>query len=125
MKLVHDGRKYKVYSRVKLPKGFLDSDEKGYLYFVRIGQDVYKIGTACNILRRMIQHCKYYDSEIYILWISPVLSKYTTLRIEDRQKDYWKTLEGFTHVPNDRFYFPEWITSITIKVKKEYKIDLE
>ena len=76
-------------------------------------------------MRRMKEHCAKYKEEIYILWISPNYSKYTTLRIEDRQKDYWKTLEGFTHVPNDRFYFPEWITSITIKVKKEYKIDLE
>jgi len=124
MKLIHDGRKYKVYSRVKLPKAFLDSDEKGYLYFIRIGQDVYKIGTACDVLRRMIQHCKYYENEIYILWISPPLSKYTTLRIEERTKKIWKTFEGWEYKNNDRFIIPDNVKELTIKIKKDYSFSI-
>lgn len=123
MKLIYEGKKYRIFSKVRVPQ------KKGqYVYFLRIGDKknrFYKIGTTDDIMRRMKEHCAKYKEEIYILWVSPNYSKYTTLRIEDRQKDYWKTLEGFTHVPNDRFYFPEWITSITIKVKKEYKIDLD
>ena len=123
MECIYAGKKYKIFSKVKIPP------KKGqYVYFIRIGEKdkrLFKIGTTDDIMRRMKEHCMKYKEEIYILWISPNYSKYTTLRVEDKQKDYWKTLEGFTYIPNDRFYLPKWITSITIKVRKEYKIKLE
>jgi hypothetical protein len=113
---------------VKIPKEFTENDLKGYLYFIRIGDAnnrKYKVGTACNIIQRMLQHCRDYKEQIYILWISPIYTKYTILRLEDKTKIKWKRKKAFEHVPNDRFIIPKSYQSVIIKVKKEYLIILE
>lgn len=123
MECIHNGRKHTIYSRVQIPK------KKGeYVYFIRIGseqQRLFKVGTANNIMRRMLEHCAYYKQPIYILWVSPNYSKYTTLRVEDRSIQTWKTFEGFQYFRNDRFVIDSSISKVTIKVKKEYEIALE
>lgn len=126
MKLIYNGRKYKIYSKVAIPKAFVDEDEKGYIYLITIGKKIYpKIGTSCDIMRRMTEHCKYYQEPIYIQWISPALSKYTTLRIEQRMKKIWKIFDEWEYIKNDRFIIPEDVEKITIKIKKEYEVILE
>lgn len=129
MKSVHDGRKLKVYSRVKIPQEIKKGAHKGYLYFLQIGDKKnrkFKIGTANNIIRRMKEHASYYKEPIYLLWVSPVYSKYTTLRIEDRVKDYWKAnFPDWEYIENDRFLIPEHYVKVKIKVKKVFEILLE
>lgn len=123
MKCIYNGRIHRVYSKVKVP------EKKGqYLYFIRVGapeKRLFKIGTTDDIMRRMVEHCGKYREEITILWVSPNYSKYTTLRMEDKHIDLWKTFEGFQYIKNDRFIIPACITSVTIKVRKEYKIKLD
>lgn len=128
MNEIHNGRKYKIFSRVKIPKKIKKGVHKGYIYFIRIGDfdnHKYKIGTANDIMRRMLEHCAYYKETIYILWVSGVCSKYTTLRVEDNQKDLWKSNQDWIYIENDRFIIPENFDSVKIKVKKEYVILLE
>lgn len=113
-----------IFTNQKIPK------KKGdYLYFIRIGDSkdrVFKIGTTNNIMIRMKQHQDYFKKDIYILWISPTYSKYTTLRIEDRQKAWWIEHQAdWQYIKNDRFIIPEFVKEIAIKVIKEYKILIE
>ena len=99
-----------------------------YLYFIRIGEPsdrLFKIGTTSRPAKRMKEHEDYYKADITILWFSPALSsKYTTLRVEDRMKDIWKKLEDWTYQRNDRFKIPNNVNTITIKIKKEYLIEI-
>jgi len=128
MECIYNGRKHKIFSRVKIPKGTGKRSQKGFLYFIRIGEATnrkFKIGTANDILRRMTEHAGYYKEPIYILWVSPVYSKYTTLRIEDRQKEEWIAAEPWEYLENDRFIIPLGVEEITIRVRREYAILLE
>ena len=128
MNIIHNGRKYKIYSSVKIPKPPLKGIHKGYIYFIRIGKienRKFKIGTANNVLRRLLEHCNYYKEEIFLLWVSPICSKYTTFRVEDYQKDLWKLNIDWIYIENDRFLIPFDVYQITIKIKKEYVILLE
>jgi hypothetical protein len=126
MKLDYNGPKYRDYSKVKIPKGYGDMDEKSYLYFIRINDSVFcKVGEACDIIRRMTEHCKSYKTdEIYILWISPLLSKYTAQRIEKRTIREWQEKEGWEYKRNDRFIIPDDVKELTIKIKKEYTFSI-
>ena len=75
-----------IYSNVKIPKKFKEWDRKGYIYFIQIGDSKnhkFKIGTTCNIIQRMKQHLMNYKESIYILWISPAVSVYTTLGVSN------------------------------------------
>lgn len=116
-----------IYSAVKIPKVYKEWDRKGYVYFIQIGDKKnrkYKIGTTCNILQRMIQHLNNYKESIYILWVSPAVSVYTTLRIEDNFILSHMQNEDFSYIPNDRFIISEKITEVAIKIKKEYVISI-
>lgn len=120
MELLYNGRKYKIYGRQPLP-----TKEGNYLYFIQIGEPeerLFKIGTTNRPLQRMLEHCKYYDKKINVLWFSPCYSKYTTLRIEDKMKAWWQEFTSWEYVTNDRFIIPPEVGEITITVKKEYKI---
>ena len=125
MELVYHNRKTKrsLYSKVKIPT------RKGdYNYLLRVdnGFKWVKIGTTNDMLRRMKEHMKYYDSDITIIWISPPYSKYTTLRVEDRNKALWiKEHPDWQYINNDRFIIPDTVNEIVIKVIKEYHIRIK
>ena len=71
----------------------------------------------------MMEHAKYFQKEIHVLWFSPQLSKYTTLRIEDRQKNFWiENKPDWQYLENDRFIIPEDVHDIAITIKKNYPI---
>lgn len=129
MKIIHNGRKHKIYSKVKVPKEIKKGVHKGYLYFLQIGSNEnrkFKIGTANNIMRRMREHAAYYKEPIYLLWVSPVYSKYTTLRIEDRVKDFWRAnFPDWVYIENDRFLIPRGYNTVKIKVRRIYEVLLE
>lgn len=94
------------------------------VYFIKIGNgDLYKIGTTNNIARRMKEHERNYKQSIEVIWISPVYSKYTALRVEEQTIQRWKQLPGFEYIRNDRFKIDNSIHKVTIKVRKEWTID--
>lgn len=98
-------------------------ENKEYIYFVRIGSPhnrLFKIGTTNNLDRRMKEHKRNYKEDIEIIGIIPLKSKYTTLRVEKKMIDLWKTFEGWIYKRNDRFIIPEEVHQITITVRKDY-----
>ena len=97
-----------------------------YVYFIRIGDEadnLYKIGTTNDVMRRMRQHERYYKKPVEVIWVSPAYSKYTTLRVEEQTINQWKGLEGFQYIRNDRFIIDPSIKQVTIKVRKEWTIE--
>ena len=111
-------------------------EEKEYFYIGHYtdkdGRYILKIGTTDNLDRRRKEHNRNYakassqfgfaDGEEFVYdWFIP-LSKYNTLRVEDR------TRESFIHcgfgefIRNDRFAFTEKPSRIFIQVKKVYEI---
>jgi hypothetical protein len=113
----------KIFTSVPLPK------KKGeYLYFIRIGQKcvrLHKIGTTNDMFDRMKEHLRNYKENIFILWISPSYSKWTTVRVEDRQKKWWIEHTNWQYLRQDRFIIPPGVKEITITVRKEWHIPLE
>ena len=95
------------------------------------GKYVLKIGTTNNLERRRKEHTRNYrksahnrmpiDEEFLYDWYIP-LSKYNTLRFEDKIKELWKALGFGEYVSNDRFVFAEKPTEVEIKIRKVYKI---
>lgn len=116
----------KIFSKVKIPKGKGD-----FVYFISFpkerkeGKKLVKIGTTNDILRRMKEHSKYYNTDIVIEWISPAYSKWTTLRVEDRMKKFWIEKPFWQWVRNDRFLIPDTVSKITITVRKDYSFEIE
>ena len=127
---IYKGRVHSIRSEIgKLPKNLQKKDIKkdlGYLYFTRIGSEadrIFKIGTTNRPLDRMLEHCKYFKKEITVFWFSPPLSKYTTSRIEDRQKDFWiENKPDWEYLENDRFIIPHDVHDVEITIKKIYSI---
>jgi predicted GIY-YIG superfamily endonuclease len=114
-----------VFSNSKLPK---KSDKGEYVYVINIhypDKSVFKIGTTNNVERRLYEHLGSYKEDITVCWISPHYSKYTTHRVEDKNKDRYKKNIDLGYIRNDRFSYPvEVVNEIIVKVKKEYKIPL-
>lgn len=102
-------------------------NKKEYIYFIRIGEPadrLFKIGTTNNIKRRMKEHERTYQKNVEVLGTIAVTSKYTTLRVEENMISEWKNNEGWEYKRNDRFIIPEDVKSVTIKVRKEYIINI-
>ena len=111
--------------------------EKEWLYVGHYvdsdGKYVLKIGTTNDLCRRQSEHTRSYrkakkhtlppNSQFAMDWYRP-LSKYSTIRYEDRNRDAWKEAELGEFVRNDRFVFDEKPTSVTVKIRKEYIIEL-
>ena len=106
----------------------------GY-YIDEIGRYLLKIGTTDNLKRRQTEHNRNYkkpsskyrmpegNSFIY-LWHIP-LSKYNTIRYEDKNRELWKETFGEeTFVRNDRFLFDKLPEFVEITIRKTYKIPL-
>lgn len=116
---VYQGKNNSIFSSKNLPL------EGEHVYFIRIGDErIFKIGTTNDLLRRMKEHLRYFKKNIYILWVSPSYTKYTTLRIEDKMKKLWRENTDFKYIPKDRFLIPSEYNNITIIVKKEYLIEI-
>lgn len=125
MEKIYENRKNhrKIFSNCPLP-----SKSGDYIYFLRIGgpnSELHKIGTTNRPLERLQEHLRYYETDVEVLWFSPIVSKYTALRVEDRQKDYWIQNMNWEYIKNDRFIIPPDVKEVIIKVRKEYHISLE
>jgi predicted GIY-YIG superfamily endonuclease len=111
--------------------------EKEYLYvgyYIDInGNFILKIGTTNDLKRRRTEHNRNYkkspnytmpkDSSFEYLW-SHRLSKYNTLRFEDRNRELWKEMEIGEFVRNDRFVLCKVPNFVPVKIRKTYQIAL-
>lgn len=111
--------------------------EKEYIYVGKYtdteGNCIVKIGTTNDLKRRKYEHNHNYrraknhtlpkeDSFEYI-WTHK-LSKYNTLRYEDRNRQMWQDMGIGEFVRNDRFVIAEDVTEVEVKIRKTYKIAL-
>lgn len=111
--------------------------EKEYLYvghYVDIqGRYILKVGTTNDLCRRQTEHTRNYrraknytlppNSQFAYDWYLP-LSKYNTIRYEDRNRALWQELGIGEFVRNDRFCCAEKPARVCIKIRKEYIIEL-
>lgn len=97
------------------------------------GRYILKIGTTNNLARRRREHtANYIKAPCYTLpsdktfeydWYLP-LSKYNTLRYEDKNREAWQNANIGEFVRNDRFCCPQKPKTVTITIRKTYEIPL-
>lgn len=111
--------------------------EKEYLYvgfyISKTGEYVLKIGTTNDLDRRRSEHNRSYkkspehtmpeNGKFEYLWSLP-LSKYNTLRYEDKNRELWKNMGIGNFVRNDRFILETIPDFVQIIVRKTYNIPL-
>ena len=104
----------------------------GY-YIDKAGRYILKVGTTCDLERRRKEHNRNYrraahcpmpiENEFHYLWSLP-LSKYNTLRYEDKTKQEWQAAGVGVYVNNDRFILCEMPKFVEVKIRKTYQIAL-
>lgn len=111
--------------------------EKEFLYvgyYIDVcGNYILKIGTTNDLKRRKSEHTRNYkrgkthtmapDCEFNYLWYKP-LSKYNTLRYEDKNRQNWQDMEIGRFVRNDRFVLDTIPPTVKVTIKKTYEIAL-
>lgn len=105
----------------------------GY-YFDTNNRFILKVGTTNNLKRRQKEHTsKYRNSPDYTLpnnksfeylWCLP-LSKYNTLRYEDKTKLTWAKAGIGEYIRNDRFYCKNIPDIVEVAIKKTYYITVK
>lgn len=94
---------------------------------------ILKIGTTNDLNRRQTEHTRNYrkgktytlpqGEQFKYIWWKP-LSKYNTLRYEDRTRESWQNM-GIGHfIRNDRFKLDKVPEFVEITIRKNYKIKL-
>lgn len=111
--------------------------EKEFLYvghYIDIfGRYILKVGTTNNLKRRQGDHTRNYKkspeytmppngSFEYDFWIP--LSKYNTLRYEDKNRELWKEQNIGEYIRNDRFFCETIPEFVEIRIKKTYIVEL-
>lgn len=111
--------------------------EKEFLYighYVDVnGNYILKIGTTNDLKRRATEHTRNYhrakqytmpvDAEFVYDFHLP-LSKYNTLRYEDKNREKWQMENIGEFVRNDRFLCEKKPEFVEITIKKTYRIAL-
>ena len=97
------------------------------------GNRILKIGTTNDLKRRQYEHNYNYrrakihtmpkDQSFEYIWTHP-LSKYNTLRYEDKNRERWQEMGIGEFVRNDRFVIAEELAEVEVKIRKVYKIAL-
>ena len=97
------------------------------------GNFILKVGTTNDLKRRQTEHNRNYkkspnftmptDGEFIYDWHLP-LSKYNTLRIEDRTRAQWQELGIGEYIRNDRFFCAVKPKSVSVTIRKTYEIAL-
>lgn len=111
--------------------------EKEFLYvgtYADIdGNRILKIGTTNDLNRRRYEHNTNYrrakaytmpkENSFEYIWTHK-LSKYNTLRYEDRNRKAWQEMGIGKFVRNDRFVITDEVAEVEVKIRKVYKIAL-
>lgn len=111
--------------------------EKEFLYVGHYrdtdGHYILKIGTTNDLNRRRKEHTRNYrrnktntlpsGEEFEYDWFLP-LSKYNTIRYEDKNRKKWQEENIGVFVRNDRFMCAEKPKEVEITIRKTYKISL-
>lgn len=94
---------------------------------------ILKIGTTNDLKRRKTEHNYNYrkaktntmprENEFEYDWTLP-LSKYNTLRYEDKNRKKWQELAVGVFIRNDRFVCAEKPLEVEVSIRKTYKISL-
>lgn len=94
---------------------------------------ILKIGTTNDLKRRRTEHNYNYrkaktntmprENEFEYDWTLP-LSKYNTLRYEDKNRKKWQELAVGVFIRNDRFVCAEKPSEVEVSIRKTYKISL-
>ena len=102
-------------------------------YLAEDGNYILKVGTTNNLQRRRAEHNRAYKatpnhpmtpgSSFEYDWFIP-LSKYNTIRTEDKTKERFKNCGFGEYLDNDRFIFAEKPAEIEITIRKTYQIAL-
>ena len=98
------------------------------------GRYILKIGTTNDLKRRAAEHTRNYrrakdytmpaDSVFTYDWCTP-LSKYNTVRFEDKNREIWQKLGIGEYVRNDRFNCGKRKPKkVNISIRKVYTISL-
>ena len=97
------------------------------------GKIILKIGTTNDLKRRRYEHNVNYrkatshtmpkENTFEYLWNLP-LSKYNTLRYEDKNRQRWIDQAIGEFVEKDRFVVPKDLAEVTIQIRKCYTIPL-
>lgn len=105
----------------------------GY-YFDDQDRFILKIGTTNNLQRRQTEHNRTYrkspdytmpkKNSFNYLWYHP-LSKYNTLRYEDKNRTKWWDSNKWTYIRNDRFYCKSIPKKVSVKIRKTYEIPIK
>lgn len=112
-------------------------NEKEFLYvgyYIDInGNYILKIGTTDDLTRRRYEHNHNYrkaknytmpkENSFTYIWHHP-LSKYNTLRYEDKNRQTWQDMKIGEFVRNDRFILHEIPEKVEITIRKTYTIPL-
>lgn len=112
-------------------------DNKEFLYVGHYidmdGNYVLKVGTTKDLERRRKEHNRNYlntpnypladEEEFTYDWYTK-LSKFNTLRYEEKTKERWKENCGGRYVRNDRFVFEEKPEKVLVTIRKTYEIIL-
>lgn len=111
--------------------------EKEFLYVGHYidtdGNYILKIGTTNDLKRRQTEHTRNYkkspqyqmpkDGKFEYDWYLK-LSKYNTLRYEDRNRQKWQEKEIGAFVRNDRFCCKKKPKKVNVTIRKTYEIIL-
>lgn len=94
---------------------------------------IVKIGTTNDLDRRRKEHTRNYkkspnctmpqDAQFEYDWFLP-LSKYNTLRYEDRNKAKWQEENLGVYMRNDRFKCNTKPDYVEVEIRKKYKVFL-
>ena len=103
-------------------------------YYIDINSRyILKIGTTNDLKRRQSEHNRNYrkspnytmpeDESFHYIWSLP-LSKYNTLRFEDKNRELWQEMGIGEFVRNDRFVLDNVPNFVPVKIRKTYQIAL-
>lgn len=111
--------------------------EKEYLYvghYIDVdGNFMLKIGTTNDLKRRQQEHTRNYrrskrfqmpEDENFEYDLALPLSKYNTLRYEDKNRATWQLLGIGEFVRNDRFRCSKKPKTVKVTIRKTYEIEL-
>jgi ATP-dependent DNA ligase len=111
--------------------------EKEYLYVGHYtdinGNYIVKVGTTNDLDRRKAEHTRNYrrakqytmpkNAKFEYDWYLP-LSKYNTVRYEDRTRSKWQEENLGVYIRNDRFLCMRKPKEVRVIIRKEYVIPL-